>query len=431
MTVREMMRHVVCLLVLMVCCAYGGVSADQPSTELGRSVVEAAPRVLEQSDFYPGMSGHADGVSSGKPAVGFNPGQPGVVNRPETKSLPSDSHHNPAFPLTTCPQIGNNKGQVFGGIPGANGVSCDPGVPGSVGAVAGPPGGISGGQSTSAGAVLGTTGVSSENLKEHTAPGVFADPKFAANRQVTLRSKFDNFSQPPKVNVKPGDYIIRYYPEAPTATKNTSGKPEPKTVPVLDVDPKLGDSLNLTLQSQPDGGVASQRKVKGKPSLGAGLKPGVGLNTANAGDAPGITPAEQPKQFNPKFPGVPEAILNVGGAPTIARNRGSGPIPPPTPEVSQRNEDVSGPTNTHHEENNNQAENIEAPAQSESTKVTSNAPTKVTSPAMPTILQPPTPAKSETKPPKKRKADSSSSMSSVWVRVPLLIVVTLACILVC
>ncbi|ORC84387.1 uncharacterized protein TM35_000451250 [Trypanosoma theileri] len=32
---------------------------------------------------------------------------------------------------------------------------------------------------------------------------------------------------------------------------------------------------------------------------------------------------------------------------------------------------------------------------------------------------------------KKSNADSSSSMNSVWVRVPLLIVVTLACILVC
>ncbi|ORC90024.1 uncharacterized protein TM35_000102920 [Trypanosoma theileri] len=117
-----------------------------------------------------------------------------------------------------------------------------------------------------------------------------------------------------------------------------------------------------------------------------------------------------------------EANLSTVGAPTVARNRDS--LPPPTTVDSQNHEQQSGSTNIHHEENNNQAENIEAPAQSAPTRNTPNTPTKVTSPAMPTILQPPTPAKSETKPPKKRKADSSS-IGSVWVRVPLLIVVVL------
>ncbi|ORC82359.1 uncharacterized protein TM35_000921030, partial [Trypanosoma theileri] len=138
------------------------------------------------------------------------------------------------------------------------------------------------------------------------------------------------------------------------------------------------------------------------------------------------------------FPAVPPHVNVTVGTPSYARNRG--PARPPRADVSdsdrasvedsESREEVSAPTNTQPEENDNQERNTVAPAQSESAASTRNTPTKVTPPAMPTILQPPTPAKSETKPNKKRKEDSSS-ISSVWVRVPLLIVAVLFSATVC
>ncbi|ORC83685.1 uncharacterized protein TM35_000601160 [Trypanosoma theileri] len=139
----------------------------------------------------------------------------------------------------------------------------------------------------------------------------------------------------------------------------------------------------------------------------------------------GAVPIVHNKTDIPEYPGVPEGAINIGnGSSEAGRVRFSRPVPHATDADSHSNADSSDTTSTQTGENNNQERNTVAPPQSESAARTPNTPTKVTPPAMPTILQPPMPEKSETKPPKKRKEDSSS-VSPVWVRLPLLIVAVL------
>ncbi|ORC89768.1 uncharacterized protein TM35_000113020 [Trypanosoma theileri] len=93
--------------------------------------------------------------------------------------------------------------------------------------------------------------------------------------------------------------------------------------------------------------------------------------------------------------------------------------------INQRTGDTSSSNTSTDEAHNNQAEsdpNVATPSEGESTSEESTTTTTTTT----TTTLPPELSNS-----KKGDADSSSICSSVWVRVPLLIVVTLACILVC
>ncbi|ORC82503.1 uncharacterized protein TM35_000901010 [Trypanosoma theileri] len=445
------MRHVVCLLVLMLCYVGVCVLANQVQSGPTQLPVEN-PAALGVQD----RTGVTHSVTGGtSPAAGFFPGvYPGTHDphgKPDVNaivkklgldgavSIPADknkgSHLNPADPEVLCPNPADKNAPV----------ACAPGVPGKVAGgvkkTAGPTGKPQNalGHSDDQHALIEVGGVrgAGAEARSHTAnhhTALVPDPDRATSLNLTLRSQLDA-PPPAQKNTDEegtGAALTRSDPHSTPSPEEASAscvrpgetvKPGEKRVrcahgPGIVIVPKANESLNLTLKTEPDAGVGELTGVKEKPKVGAGLQPR--FSGPEVPDANG-------------FPGVPDAILNVGGAPSVAINRG--PARPPRADVvvSESSEEVSAPTKTQPEENDNQAENIASPAQSAPTRNTPNTPTKVTPPAMPTILQPPMPAKSENKlPPKKRKADSSSSISSsVWVRVPLLIVAVLFSATVC
>ncbi|ORC83363.1 uncharacterized protein TM35_000741100 [Trypanosoma theileri] len=344
---REMMHRVPCLLVLMLCCAYGCVSTTPAATQPVHQ--RSGQQFREQSDLYPGVRGMNSAGDSGIAGVATNPPKEKNKNTPNVSvSVPglneaATTTTGVPFPGCTLPESGN---VVNGRITGKDGVTCVPAVPGSV----------------------------------------------------------------------------------PPLPSGPSPKPEDVERNLSRTDKKVPHSNGEPLQSE------------FHSPKGTGLKPDVPPNASkfpHGSKFPGVSgavPIVHNKPDIPEYPGVPEAALHVGnGSSEAGRVRFSRPVTHATDAQSHSNTDSSDTASTQTEENNNQAETAAAPstnevsgtsAQSAPTRNTPNTPTKVTPPAIPTILQPPMPPKSETKPPKKRKADSSS-ISSVWVRVPLLIVAVL------
>ncbi|ORC83481.1 uncharacterized protein TM35_000681130 [Trypanosoma theileri] len=180
--------------------------------------------------------------------------------------------------------------------------------------------------------------------------------------------------------------------------------------------------------------------VNGHPAV-PGTVPVGGKRSSNVPSNPPPSTGSNADVGHPDYPGVSNAVPIVGAAPSVTGNRIVGgdrssrkaiaSNPDPTSLDSQSKESPET-ARTHHGENVNQAANTEAPstneqsvnhAQSETARNIPIAPIKENSPAVTPVL-PPISAKSNDKPPKKRKSDSSN-ISSVWVRVPLLIVAVL------
>ncbi|ORC84214.1 uncharacterized protein TM35_000471090 [Trypanosoma theileri] len=453
MIMRKMMRHVLCLLVLILCCSYGCLSAaisDSHPVVHGTDINPGTPgdRFAKNYDQHPGVDGKpsTDVFNKLKGILNLNPGI-GVGARTDPGRVPPlvsggvtnvEGSHPSTAPSSTCVAGKELKrDDVVGGVSGVDDVPCAAGVPGT------PGGGVH--------SVIRYPGRNDSPAATHVVVpdigGKDGVPGVKDSDTVTLSSHPDagvgvlrsvGGKQSIGVDLQPGVGVkapgAPDTPLVPTVAKNPAVTLGPHPGPRIVVDANLTGSRKLTLDTQPDAGVGIRPILNGKPGVG------VGLGTSEPQKAPGV-PFRPPVHTAPTtppangYPGVPDAVPIVAGAPTFAGNRGgarpprtavdSSPAADITNDGSQINEEVSAPTITHHEENGHQAETTEAPAQIESPKNTPKTPTKVTSPAMPTILQPPTPAKSETKvPPKKRKADSSS-ISPVWVRVPLLIVAVL------
>ncbi|ORC84271.1 uncharacterized protein TM35_000471660 [Trypanosoma theileri] len=433
---REMMRHVVCLLVLMLCCAYGCVSATPLSTithptkvplkAAGPGIGSAGPKLDEPREYHsvgdksrtncPSTEGQ-DGT-----CVAAIPGRVG----PPTHSLPGAAVPGPQNALGG-PHSGTGVARVKvdnkTGCPVKNGKvipcrPCEAGVDSTVDAPCVPT------------ATLRYHGVAEsygEALKDN------RDTVITPKRSETVQRTEDGHTtslvtQSPEESLlsRPATVGNRNHTKVNTTDAAAAAVPgNPNGVPSTDLGAVNSDGHT---------GVPGASTRRAKHDVGVTVHPATPVSNTADGQPkfPGVDPKVAPAAPDTNYPGVNQTLLHVGGAPSVAINRGPARPPrvdvdsPPadTPEVSQSNGETSGPTNTHNEENDIQTGNTAAPSQSESSKNTPNTPTKVTPPAIPTKLQPPMPAKSETKPPKKRKADSSS-MSSVWVRVPLLIVVVL------
>ncbi|ORC83936.1 uncharacterized protein TM35_000531200 [Trypanosoma theileri] len=421
---RELMRHVLCLLVLMLCCTYGCVS------------VSAAPQPSNEDQ----AAGHGIGSSGINPASGSTASdRPGFVGAKITAE--KQGSHNNRVPLPLCPEgteVATTGGTTVSGvvIP-----TCIPRGPVKV--------------------IQHYDGepVNTSETENKDTPGVIIVdnttryPGTPHSRDTATGVVGDHVTHPNTIDSCNGDHDSCVVGGPGTPAGKTSGftdleqhqkvqggggvKQQTQSFPAEQFNPHpdlnkqeeistvtkipcTGNDPSCNVPGIP-GGVATP------PPTSSGSQPGVGVPAPHVVPGfPGVHPnvTHTDTAVN-QFPAVPPHVNVTVGTPTVALNRRSGPNPPPpTPVVSESSEEVSGPTNTHHEENDNQAETTAAPSQSAPTRNTPNTPTKVTPPAMPTILQPPMPAKSETKPPKKRKADSSS-ISSVWVRVPLLIVAVL------
>ncbi|ORC83642.1 uncharacterized protein TM35_000621160 [Trypanosoma theileri] len=436
------MRRMLCLLVLMLYCVYGGVMANhlQRKPPLFTEDQAAGYGIGRVYGVHPssgpitgvppvGSTGAIPGVPGAIPAV-----RPGIVGAgaPGVKvpgSLPSGTG---APPGVSAVDQGYKPGKPSGESPAKNhqqhpGV----GVPGKVNVTLATQLGISPG-----------TGLSDPTAEKVGVSGfkndVTPDPGTALNKCLKTSNKSGTV-----IGGVPGADGVPCVPGVPGNASGKSvalgagkitGAPTPDPAggvdahPTPGVDPKLVKSVNLTAQSQPDGGVGGRPNVNGKPGVGADLKHGVGLNSSHRDTAPEVPfnpPPATSAGNSSEYPGVPEAAINIGnGSSEAGRVRFSRPVTHATDAHSQSNTDSSDTASTQSEANGHQAENTATPAQIESPKNTPTTPTKVTSPAIPTILQPPMPAKSETKPPKKRKADSSS-VSPVWVRVPLMILAVL------
>ncbi|ORC83645.1 uncharacterized protein TM35_000621190 [Trypanosoma theileri] len=406
---REMMHRVVCLLVLMLCCAYGCVSADpsKATTPTGR----------QQNPFQ-----HLDGT--------------GVVGGLGTRLVE---------PHEARIVVGQNKPQCPDPLAGENKVPCVAAIPGR------------GNPPESVVRDVAKRANVTEAAKQAKDPGAAAKQVTGTGVGTGYPGDADSHGGALKTE-RDADPVLKTDEEVVNARSGVSptGVTDTSKASLLSPDPSLRNRSNAKVENTDPAAAAAPGYPKGVPfppqqagvpgaaHLGPQPKDGVSVptispvsNTSNGqpkfpGVAPNVTPADPTtppvlqrtaEYGNPEYPGVHNKLLvGDGGTPTVAINRG--PARPPRADVvvSESHEEVSVPTNTHHKENDNQERNAAAPVQRESAASTRNTPTKVTPPTMPTILQPPMPAKSETKPPKKSKADSSS-ISSVWVRVPLLIVV--------
>ncbi|ORC82511.1 uncharacterized protein TM35_000901090 [Trypanosoma theileri] len=413
MTVREMMRHVVCLLVLMVCCAYGCVSATQPSNE------PQAERHKNMNDLQ-----RRGEIEANLTQKGITPGVrvAGAVNQ--------DSHPNRAVL-----QAGASSAEQHGpGTPGvddvegANNYKVHPGVGGV------PPVNSDGvtratqdqSQDSRAGSAHVEAGGRKALSTPHPSgivPGFKNEETPAPGERLPLCPSFSNTSGN-VIGGVPGKDGVTCAPGVPGSVSPLPSGPSPTSE---EVNGNLSIIVNNVTHPN---GTALESELKPAPT-GAGLKPYV---PPNASDPPhgskfpgvsGAVPIVHNKPDTPEYPGVPAAALHVGnGSSEAGRVRFSRPVTQATDADSHSTTDSSDTASPQNGENNNQAETTAASSQSESIRNTPKTPTKVTPPAIPTILQPPLPAKTDTKPPKKSKADSSS-MSSVWVRVTLLIMAVL------
>ncbi|ORC84378.1 uncharacterized protein TM35_000451160 [Trypanosoma theileri] len=393
---RESMRRMLCLLVLMLCCAYGCVS------------VTAAPQTERESH----AAGYGIGSTGPKPASD-TPGGLGPQIAPGTPHPGTGVAVVEVNNKTGCPV---KDGKVIPCLPckaGVNSTDDAPCLPTETSRYHG--------VAESYGQALNSerdTVLKRKKTKpvQRTGDGHDAtDESYSHEESLLSRPATVGNRNHTKVNTT--DVAAAAVPGHPDRVPPTpyvaAGKEKHPAVPGTG---PLGTELKFGVPVTPLSPVSNTSN--GKPSF-----PGVhsGVTT----DSPATRTAHKypDKHGNPQFPGVHNKLhIGGGGTPSFAGNRGPARPPRADVDVSESSEEVSAPTKTQPKENNNQAETTAAPAQSESPKNTPNTPTKVTSPAIPTILQPPVPAKSETKPPKKRKADSSSSIGSVWVRVPLLIV---------
>ncbi|ORC84364.1 uncharacterized protein TM35_000451020 [Trypanosoma theileri] len=448
---REMMRRMLCLLVLMLCCASGCVMANQlqprpppPDLRSTTSVTGAYPGVhgvFVSPDVLPGsravnpglhpgagvdytpcpgprkngdnciptppvIQQSSDGAPShGVPGVGVpGVGVPGVGVRPP--GVPS--------PATAADKLGFQPGPAIAGVPGMIGSHSvalrstpDAGV-----------GGLSGvGVHLEPGKNVAPFNPSATEVESPPSEAVFEGRKFSEDAK-GVRA----------VPTAPGFPVNASVRSGGPANSGTREKPLLPGVPV-DVPSFRGGNINEATPAVPGGVAPSPATLGSHPGAGAGVP-----------NVPSGVSRDEPNDQG--FPGVPKAMLNVGGVPptdvgfpTVAGIRGSKSKEQKpsttntqgTGDTQQENTEASSPTI---EVSASGSPNVQtssqtssSPAQSESTRVTSNTPIKEKLPAI-TPPIPPLPARSETKQPKKRKADSSS-ISSVWVRVPLLIVAVL------
>ncbi|ORC83371.1 uncharacterized protein TM35_000741180 [Trypanosoma theileri] len=428
MTLREMMRRTLCLLVLMLCCASGCVMANH---------LQPKPPLFTDDQAAGFGIGRVHGVPLGG-AAGVIPGVPGAI--PDVR---------PGTAAAGAPQV-----RVPGSLP-----------PGS-----GAPPGVS---AVDPGIERGTPGVDKLEKNYNHHPGIDGVPGKVNDtlaKQLGI-SPGKNLSDPTAKNVGVPGFKNEETPAAgdalpvcPTISKESGigiggvpgasgaagvpcAPPVPGSVPPLPSGPSPTSeevngnlSLIVNMTTHPNG-TALQSELNPAPK-GTATQPVVPPSASqfpHGSKFPGVSgavPIVHNKPDTPEYPGVPEGALHVGnGSSEAGRIRFSRPVTHATDADPQSNADSSDTTSTQIGENNNRAETTAAssanevsgaPAQSESIRNTPETPTKVKPPTMPTILQPPMPAKSEDKPPpKKRKADSSSISSSVWVRMPLLIVTVL------
>ncbi|ORC81589.1 uncharacterized protein TM35_001121060 [Trypanosoma theileri] len=171
-----------------------------------------------------------------------------------------------------------------------------------------------------------------------------------------------------------------------------------------------------------------------------------GLSGSETPDSPGKTgqtgPGGPSTDTDPSNPSPTTAEPALPAAP-VPSDESVGASTSAAPPESSSNSDANGnltkedgdatktPSNTSEKENTDGSENTENGTTSEGGESTINTAdwgnAESTTTTTTTTTLPPEPINN-----KKGDADSSSSISSsVWVRVPLLIVVTLACILVC
>ncbi|ORC83700.1 uncharacterized protein TM35_000601310, partial [Trypanosoma theileri] len=129
MTMKEMMRHVLCVLVLMLCCAYGCVRADpqkpkpQPSTEdqaAGYGVGNSG--TAPASGAVPGGLGPGTGSQTPSNTSRLGTGIPGVGVGDPMKGIAS--HHVTVDTPTDCTSTGTKD-------VGGKAIPCVPPFPGT------------------------------------------------------------------------------------------------------------------------------------------------------------------------------------------------------------------------------------------------------------------------------------------------------------
>ncbi|ORC88738.1 uncharacterized protein TM35_000151690 [Trypanosoma theileri] len=361
----KMMRHVVCLLVLMLCCAYGCVSAPaatQPSTK------DHAGRQKPFQDLV-------------VPGTG--------VSVPGAKlSEPRGSHTVGDNALKNCPGKVDKNGAC---VPGADATTMGPG-------------------SDVASGVPTATSMYPGVIDSH--GGALKD-----KRDAVLVLKTDEKVQLPESGVSPSGVTdtskasLLSRPVTVGNRNHTPVGPDAAAVPGYPngVPPTIND---VPVSQGEQAGVPGATYPRAKHDDRVTVHPATPVSNTADGQPkfPGVDPKVAPADPVTDYPGVNQTLLHVGGAPTVAINRGSGPIPPPPPEVSPSGREAS--TTTQREQNGTPA------AESESTSTQEEGDAENTES---------TTTNSTTSP----ETSDSSIISSVWVRVPLLIVVTLACILVC
>ncbi|ORC83689.1 uncharacterized protein TM35_000601200 [Trypanosoma theileri] len=438
MTVQKMMRHFLYLLVLMLSCAYGCVCTEaKPPLEPAAHGIGAVPGVgrVSAPGSHPNGPGAQQAVSSGSALAKNYKGHPGVdgvpgkandtlakrlgispgtpVSVPPAEStqdavlpgvgvpghVPSagsgnvihvtKSHTSPESSYTCVPATNGsnpvvNGRDVIGGIPGVNQVPCVAGAPGTRIPLTGES------KSITLPEDLPGNPQNKGDLKTHHLPGVVADPKHAVTLNLSLQS------QPVAgVGVKTKD--------APTATHGTHRGSH------IVADPNHAESLNLTLHSQPDAGVAGLPNVNGQQSVGVGLQPGVALPHSTAHGNGTVTPVGAVYE-NEQM--QDSASTQQAGDNTKQAENTEAPSTTAAVSVSEATgAQTSSPTST-------------APTKGDSTRNTPNKPNTVNSTTTTTTTTLPREPSNSKKPTKKGDADSSN-ISSVWVRMPLLIVAVL------